>query len=103
MIIYLKSLKKLLFDSVEERVKQRNASILAKINSDVQLVSKSVSTTTQFVSLAHDIEKIKIKEMAATKADIDNSYKDVMNLFSIEGFSANFEVMKSTYLCRQSF
>lgn len=41
--------------------------------------------------------------MASTKADIDNSYKDVMNLFSIEGFSANFEVMKSTYLCRQSF
>lgn len=103
MIIYLKSLKKLLFDSVEERVKQRNAVILAKINSDVQLVSKSVSTTTQFVSLAHDIELIKIKEMAATKSDIDNSYKDVMNLFSIEGFSANYEVMKSTYLCRQSF
>lgn len=41
--------------------------------------------------------------MASTRADIDNSYKDVMNLFSIEGFSANFEVMKSTYLCRQSF
>lgn len=55
MILYLKSLKKLLFDSVEDRVKQRNASILAKINSDVQLVSKSVSSTTQFVSLAHDI------------------------------------------------
>jgi hypothetical protein len=55
------------------------------------------------VSLAQDIDLIKTKEMTIIRTDIDNSYKDVMNLFSIEGFNANYEVMKSTFICRQSF
>lgn len=41
--------------------------------------------------------------MVVIRHEIDSSFKDVMSLFQLEGFTANFEVMKSTYICRQSF
>lgn len=55
LMMHLKSLRRMLFDSVEERIKVRNAAVLARINHNIQLVSKGVSSTAQFVSLAQDI------------------------------------------------
>lgn len=93
----------MLFDSVEERLKHHNSLILTKINTNIQLVSKSVSSTTQFVTLAKNIHNITTKEMALIRNDIDIKFKEVMSLFTVEGFTANLELTKSTYQCRQSY
>jgi len=54
------------------------------------MVCKGIATTTQFVELSKDIEQIKQKDMINVKFDIDTNFKDVMFLFTLDGFSANY-------------
>lgn len=103
MNLHLKSLKKLIFDSVDERLRHKNTLILNRIKASIHKICRDVKTTTELVDLYQSIEQIKQVDMPQIKTDIQQNVRDAMDMFKIDGFTANLEVMRSTYLCRHSF
>lgn len=73
------------------------------MNGYIQLISKSITSTSEYIQLYHDIEHIKDQEMNEFKLEIDDSYSNVMQLFQFDCFSANIDLLKSLYLCRQIY
>ena len=53
--------------------------------------------------LSQAIEKIKQVEIPLIKSDISANFKDVMEMFKMEGFTANIDLMRSTYLCKTTY
>jgi len=103
LTLHLKQLKKIIFETVDESMKQKNTDILNKISAHVKILNKNVKSTKDYVELSQNIEDIKQNDLPLLKILIEKSFKDTMHMFSIDGFTANSEVMRSTYMCRNSY
>ena len=103
LVQHLRQLKKMIFERVDENMRGRNCEVLVLIQSHIQVLNRSIGSTGEYVSLVQDIEKIKLQDLPSIKLTIELNCRDSMLMFAIPGFTANAEVMHSTYLCRHSY
>lgn len=78
LYLHLKSLKKLIFDSVDDRLKQKNSAVLNRIKTSIKLICREVKSTSELVDLYQSIEQIKQTDMPEIKASIEQNVRDTM-------------------------
>jgi hypothetical protein len=81
--MHLRSLKKLIFETVDEKMRERNLAVLSRIKTHTQAINRSVHSTSEFVQLSLAIDQLKQTELPSLKTDIDKNIQDTLSLFAL--------------------